>query len=117
MKLKYKKITIPSLKLKLDRGYSFLSLHHIVNLMNHRREIVICLGSSCFARGNKNLLKIIQRYIVQHGLAEKVLFKGDHCFGDCNIGPNIKIGGKVFNGVTEENVHHILSEELQDLLK
>lgn len=83
--------------------------------MNHRREIVICLGSSCFARGNKSLLKIIQRYINQHGLTDKVFFKGDHCFGDCSTGPNLKIGGKIYNAVTEENIHHILAETLHDL--
>lgn len=85
--------------------------------MNHRREIIICLGSSCFARGNKNLLKTIQRYISHNGLTEKVFFKGDHCFGDCNIGPNLKIGGRIFNQVNEENIHHILSEALHDLKK
>jgi NADH:ubiquinone oxidoreductase subunit E len=85
--------------------------------MNNRREIIICLGSSCFARGNKNLLRIIQRYINQSGLSEKVFFKGDHCFGDCSIGPNIKIGGKVYNQVSEENIHHILSDALYDLKK
>jgi NADH:ubiquinone oxidoreductase subunit E len=83
--------------------------------MNHRREIVICLGSSCFARGNKTLLKIIQRYINQHGLTDKVFFKGDHCFGVCSSGPNIKIGGKIYNQVSEENIHHILAEALHDL--
>jgi NADH:ubiquinone oxidoreductase subunit E len=83
--------------------------------MSHRREIVICLGSSCFARGNKNLLKIVQRYIQAHGLSDKVFFKGDHCFSDCNIGPNLKIGGKIYNQVTEESIHHILSEALNDL--
>jgi NADH:ubiquinone oxidoreductase subunit E len=85
--------------------------------MSHRREIVICLGSSCFARGNKTLLKMVQRYILQHGLSEKVLFKGDHCFGECNIGPNLKIGGRIYNEVSEENIHHILTESLSDLLK
>jgi NADH:ubiquinone oxidoreductase subunit E len=85
--------------------------------MNHRREIVICLGSSCFARGNRVLLKIIQRYINTQGLADKVFFKGDHCFGACSEGPNIQIGGKLYNHVSEENIHHILSEALHDLLK
>jgi len=85
--------------------------------MNHRREIVICLGSSCFARGNKVLLKIIQRYINQHGLTDKVFFKGDHCFDECNVGPNIEIGGKRYKQVSEENIHHILAEALHDLLK
>ena len=86
-------------------------------MMTHRREIIICLGSSCFARGNKNLLKIIQRFIMQHGLTDMVLFKGDHCFGDCSIGPNIKIGGRVYNQVNEDNIHHILSDALHDLKK
>jgi NADH:ubiquinone oxidoreductase subunit E len=85
--------------------------------MNQRREIVICLGSSCFARGNKSLLKIVQRYINQHGLGDKVFFKGDHCFGNCSIGPNLKIGGKEYHEVTEDTIHHILSEALHDLIK
>ena len=85
--------------------------------MNHRREIIICLGSSCFSRGNKNLLKTIQRYVYQQGLTERILFKGEHCFNECNIGPNVRIGGKVYNQISEENIHHILSEALHDLIQ
>ena len=85
--------------------------------MNHRREITICLGSSCFSRGNKSLLKIIQRFITVNGLTEKVYFKGDHCFDNCSEGPNIKIGGKPFSHVNEDNIQQILQESLQDLIK
>jgi NADH:ubiquinone oxidoreductase subunit E len=99
-------------------GLFLLYLYEIVSqLMNHRREIIICLGSSCFSRGNKNLLKIIQRFVSHNGLTEKVYFKGDHCFGECSEGPNIKIGGKVFNHVSEDNVQQILKESLSDLIK
>lgn len=83
--------------------------------MNHRREIIICLGSSCFARGNRNLLKQVQRYINQHGLADKVLFRGDHCFSECSKGPNLKIGGKIYSQLNEDNIHQILNEALHDL--
>jgi len=94
----------------------FLIFTALIELkMSNRREIIICLGSSCFARGNKNMLKIIQRYIQMNGLSDKVFFKGDHCFGDCNIGPNLKIGGKIYNGVNDENIHHILADALNDL--
>lgn len=62
-------------------------------------------------------MRIIQRYITQHGLTDKVFFKGDHCIGECNLGPNLKIGGRIYNGVSEENILQILSEALQDLLK
>ncbi|MBN2481215.1 MAG: (2Fe-2S) ferredoxin domain-containing protein [Bacteroidales bacterium] len=85
--------------------------------MNHRRELIICLGSSCFSRGNSSLLKIIQRYINLHGLSEKVHFKGDHCFGSCSEGPSLKIGGKLYHQVSDENIHSILGEALHDLLK
>ena len=97
--------------------FFFIFTALLLNLMNHRREIVICLGSSCFARGNKNLLKTIQRYITQHGLSDKVLFKGDHCFGECNIGPNLMIGGRIYNEVNDENIHQILNESLHDIIK
>ena len=83
--------------------------------MSSRREIVICLGSSCFARGNKNLLKMVQRYIQVNGLSDKVYFRGDHCFDNCSIGPNLKIEGKIYNGITEENIHQILTDALSDL--
>jgi|GEM_PF-178637 len=104
--------------MKIWIGFNLFYLYKSISSpgMSHKREIVICLGSSCFARGNKSLLKIIQRYINQHGLTDKVLFKGDHCFGDCSTGPNLKIGGKIFNEITEENIHHILAETLHDLI-
>jgi len=83
--------------------------------MLHRREIVICLGSSCFSRGNKNLLKYVQRYINQHGLGENVHFKGDHCFGSCSEGPSLMIGGRIYHNVHEDNINSILNEALQDI--
>ena len=85
--------------------------------MYHRREIIICLGSSCFSRGNKNLLKSIQRYVNQHGLSEKVQFKGGHCFENCIEGPNLMIGGKLYHQVNEDNIHSILTEALHDIMK
>jgi NADH:ubiquinone oxidoreductase subunit E len=97
--------------------FFFIFTNRNSRTMNHRREIIICLGSSCFSRGNKNLLKIIQRFVVHNGLTEKVFFKGDHCFGECIEGPNIKIGGRMFNHVSEDNVQQILKESLGDLIK
>ncbi|MBN2275802.1 MAG: (2Fe-2S) ferredoxin domain-containing protein [Bacteroidales bacterium] len=85
--------------------------------MNHRREIIICLGSSCFSRGNKNLLKSIQRFINHHNLADKVFFRGDHCFGECSEGPNLQIDGKMYNRVSDDNIQQILTDSLQDLIK
>lgn len=84
--------------------------------MYPKREVIICLGSSCFARGNKELLKYIQKYIRHKRLEEKVHFKAGHCFEKCSEGPNMIIGDKVYNNVSGKNIEELLSEGLKDLM-
>lgn len=84
--------------------------------MLKKRIIKICLGSSCFSRGNNELISIVQKYIRQHQIEDKVEFKGDHCCNECIQGPNLKIEGKSFHEVTKESIIEILDKELSDLL-
>lgn len=78
---------------------------------NEKAELVICLGSSCFARGNNKTLQAISTFLKDHDLEEKVFFHGSHCFGFCTEGPILKINGKFFKNVNEMNVIDILTEE------
>ncbi|MEW5846084.1 MAG: (2Fe-2S) ferredoxin domain-containing protein [Bacteroidota bacterium] len=80
--------------------------------MNKRAEVIICLGSSCFARGNKATLKALMKFLDDHDLKDKVNFHGGHCFGNCSEGPNISVNGKLFTGVDENNIIDILTNEL-----
>ena len=75
-------------------------------------EIIICLGSSCFARGNKKTLSLIQDYLKNHNLEHVVNFKGNHCFGKCQQGPILKINNQEYEGVNESDVLDILEREL-----
>jgi NADH:ubiquinone oxidoreductase subunit E len=75
-------------------------------------EIVICLGSSCFARGNKKTLSLIQDYLKNHNLENTVKFRGNHCFGKCQQGPILKINEHEYEGVTEVDIPDILEREL-----
>ena len=61
--------------------------------------ITLCMGSSCFSRGNKKVLQVIRDYLSGKGLAELVKFKGCHCMGQCEHGPNIRI--------SDLTVHHV----------
>ncbi len=71
-------------------------------------EITICMGSSCFSRGNKKTLQLIQQYLNERGIQDKVLFKGSHCLGKCEQGPVLRIG---------ETEHlHLSSAQLTSLL-
>ncbi len=60
-------------------------------------ELAICMGSSCFSRGNKRNIKLIQEYIDRQGLTGKVSLKGHLCEGLCKEGPNITVDGQVYN--------------------
>lgn len=71
-------------------------------------EIVICMGSSCFSRGNKQALSGIRSYLRERGLEDTVLFRGSHCFGKCEDGPVLKINGNVHTKVNPESLIDLL---------
>lgn len=81
--------------------------------MNGKTEIIVCLGSSCFARGNKKTVQAIDAYIKLHKLEDKVFFHGGHCFGKCEKGPILKINNKYFENVDPNTVIDILANEIK----
>ena len=88
-----------------------LTLNHYTDpAMQNRIIIEICLGSSCFSRGNGKTLKSIQNYLKQHQLDNQVVLKGNHCFNDCSKGPVVKIGDEIHEDVNSENILIILDD-------
>ncbi|MFO8053887.1 MAG: (2Fe-2S) ferredoxin domain-containing protein [Bacteroidales bacterium] len=71
-------------------------------------EIIICLGSSCFSRGNKSTLRVIDEFLKQHHLKQYVEFKGTHCFGMCEHGPVIKINDELMKHMDCERAIRVL---------
>lgn len=71
-------------------------------------EIIICMGSSCFSRGNKKALELIKDFLKEKNLEQQVVFKGAHCFGLCENGPVIKINDTVIRQVDASNVGALL---------
>jgi len=80
--------------------------------MSKRFEMQICLGSSCFSRGNKEVVLFIKEWLRKNHLEDRVVFKGARCFGHCSNGPNLVIDGKVIEGVGLAQVEKILEEEI-----
>ena len=75
----------------------------------------ICLGSSCFSRGNRDVVQFIREYLKKNHLDDRVIFRGARCFGNCNEGPNLVIDGRIINRVTPELAEKILEEYLGEL--
>jgi NADH:ubiquinone oxidoreductase subunit E len=84
--------------------------------MAQRIEMQICLGSSCFSRGNKDVVNFVREYLRKNHLDDKVIFKGARCMGLCSNGPNLKINGVTVEGVTINKIESILEKELSRLL-
>jgi NADH:ubiquinone oxidoreductase subunit E len=74
--------------------------------------ITVCMGSSCFSRGNSSNAEMIQLFIKEHGLEDRVKVSGCLCEGECKNGPNIKINGKLFTDVSPEGLEILLKHEL-----
>lgn len=77
-------------------------------MTDNQDTITICMGSSCFSRGNKLVLRLLQEYLKEHGLEEVVVLKGTHCMGICDKGPVLMIN--------EDKITEIDPAKLSDLL-
>jgi len=62
-------------------------------------EIIICMGSSCFSRGNNRNIAIIERMLGKAVARNVCKLEGHLCQNSCTRGPNISINGKVHNEV------------------
>lgn len=94
----------------------FLCCCLFVNKMAQRIEMQICLGSSCFSRGNKEVVNFIREYLRKNHLDDRVIFKGARCMGLCSNGPNLNINGVTIEGVTISKIEGILEKELSRLI-
>lgn len=72
-------------------------------------EIVVCLGSSCFARGNAENLSTLRDY-ASHGEGSAVRLNGCLCQDECRQSPNIRIGGTLHHGVTPDRLQLLLRQ-------
>ncbi len=71
-------------------------------------KITICMGSSCFARGNGANLEIIEEYLAQRDLSVDIELVGSRCRGECSVGPTLEINGNVYRKVDEGTLLDLL---------
>jgi NADH:ubiquinone oxidoreductase subunit E len=75
-------------------------------------KIVVCMGSSCYLRGNLRNTEIIREYIDEKGLAAFVEFSGALCSGQCKEGPVITIDGETYTQVDSSGLLPLLRYRL-----
>jgi len=73
-------------------------------------RIKICMGSSCFRRGNRKNLEFIETYLQEHGLVAEVELVGSRCEEECRKGPNLEINGRMYHEVSLEILVDLLEQ-------
>lgn len=77
------------------------------------RHIEICLGSSCFSRGNNANLEALKSFLDERGLVAEISFSGRLCEDMCCKGPIVIIDGRVYEEVDPSRLQKILLEEFR----
>lgn len=77
--------------------------------MTNQIEIVVCMGSSCFARGNEQNLNIIEDFVKAKKIDANIELAGSRCEGKCADGPNLIVNGIVYDKVDENKLAEILN--------
>lgn len=77
-----------------------------------KHNIKVCMGSSCFARGNLDNLNFLENYIKENNLEAEIELTGALCQDKCSSGPNIYIDDVLYNEVNPDKLENIL-EKLQ----
>ena len=76
--------------------------------------VELCMGSSCFARGNSMILQALENYISENGLNDRVELVGHLCLGKCNSGPNMRVDNVDYSGLSPEEAILYLSKALKE---
>jgi len=61
--------------------------------------VEICMGSSCFSRGNSRNIEVVQDFLKKQSRPPAVELRGHLCEGHCQAGPNVTINGKMYHEV------------------
>lgn len=72
--------------------------------------IKVCMGSSCFARGNAKNLQLIQKFLEEHNLDAEVELSGLRCCDNCAKGPNITIDNIEYSHIEQGTLLDILEK-------
>ncbi|MBZ0242251.1 MAG: (2Fe-2S) ferredoxin domain-containing protein [Bacteroidales bacterium] len=77
--------------------------------MKSKTVITICLGSSCYRRGNQTILEVIKNYLTENELSSSVEFKGQLCTDKCTEGPNLTIDETKYSGLDINSIVKVLN--------
>lgn len=70
--------------------------------------IKVCLGSSCYVRGNDKMLAFLEEYIQENKKDIRIELVGCRCTNLCQDGPNVYVDDKKYSHATQEELIKVL---------
>jgi NADH:ubiquinone oxidoreductase subunit E len=80
--------------------------------MSCKLDIRLCMGSSCFSRGNNRNIETLKRYLAERGIEGECALVGHLCQNDCNAGPNLILNGCTHHEVDPVTLLDLVNERL-----
>jgi NADH:ubiquinone oxidoreductase subunit E len=81
----------------------------------HDIHITICMGSSCFARGNNRNIEVLKELAINSPPGVRCCLSGRLCEGQCTLGPNLVIEGKMHHGIDPVGVMSLVGPQFSAL--
>ena len=81
--------------------------------MSQELTITICMGSSCYSRGNRRNIEVIQKFLADEKQDAVVQVVGHLCEDHCLQGPNVQIAGTIYHAVDSASVASLLQHHLK----
>ena len=76
-------------------------------------KIEICMGSSCYSRGNSKSVELVENFIREKNLEAEIRLAGRLCHRNCSEGPNIIVNGNLHKGCQPECVIDLITHYME----
>ncbi len=80
--------------------------------------VQICVGSSCYLKGSRDIVELLEDAVKEYHLEDKVVLTGSFCIGKCNrSGVTVQVDEDIHTGITRENFKGFFEEKILRVLK
>ncbi len=75
--------------------------------------VQVCVGSSCHLKGSEEIVNLLEQYVQNNKLEDKIALVGCFCAGKCNrIGVTVIVNDNVYAGITPENFGEFWTDKI-----
>ncbi len=78
-------------------------------------KVTVCIGSSCFIKGSREIIESLQEQIANNGLENNVELGGAFCMNNCQNGVCVSADGKIFSLTPSSTLDFFNTEILEKL--